>query len=80
MERNDQHGKLIRTDKDKQFQWLIKDELLERDAIALLDIAFTPDGYCGDHLHGNVGPDSEHELFFARNDLGREFFRRAEAR
>jgi len=74
MEGSDKYGKLIRTDKDKQFQWLIKDELLERQAIALLDIAFTPDGYCGDHLHGNVGPDSEYELFFARNDLRREFF------
>ncbi len=74
MERDSHHGKLIRTDKDKQFEWLIKDELLERDATALLGIAFTPDGYCPDHLHGNVGPDSEYELFFARNDLRREFF------
>lgn len=73
MEGSDRYGKLIRTDKDKQFQWLIKDELLERQAIALMDVAFTPDGYCGDHFHGNVGPDSEYELFFARNDLRREF-------
>ena len=74
MNDNDKHGKLVRTDKDKQFQWLITDELLEREAIALLRITFTPHGYCGEHLHGNVGQDSEYELLFARDDIRREFF------
>ena len=74
MEGSDKYGKLIRTDKDKQFQWLMKNEVLEKQAVSLLSIPFTPNGYCGDHLHGNVGPDSEYELFFARNDHRREFF------
>lgn len=74
MNDNHKHGNLVRTDKDKQFKWLIIDDLLEREAIALLSIAFCPHGYCQDHLHGNVGPDSEYELFFARDDIRREFF------
>lgn len=74
MNDNDEHGKLVRTDKDKQFQWLIMDDLLEREAVALLGIAFNPHGYCQDHLHGNVGTDAEYELLFARNDIRREFF------
>lgn len=69
MKDQDRYGRLIRTDKDKQFEWLINYELLERDAIALLDVSFTPDGFCGDHFPGNVGPDTEVELFFARNDI-----------
>lgn len=67
MESNDQCGKLIRTDKDKQFQWLITDEQLEREAIGVLDIAYTSDFYCGNHLHGYVTRDSEYELIFIRN-------------
>ncbi len=67
MHGSDSYGQLLCVDKDQQFEWLIKDELLERDAIATLDIGFTPDGYCN-HFHGNVDPDSEYELFFARND------------
>jgi hypothetical protein len=66
MSGSDSHGKLVRTDKDQQFQWLIKDSLLERQAISIIDLGlsawFYPDG---NHSHGNVGPDSEYELFFA---------------
>ena len=68
MKGSDEYGKLIRTDKDKQFQWIIKDELLQREAIYIIDIGLTPDGYSPGHIHGRVGPDSEYELFFARDE------------
>ena len=66
MEGSDEYGKLVRTDKDKQFQWLIKNELLEKEAVGILDVAYTSDFYCGEHLHGNIAPDSEYELIFIR--------------
>jgi hypothetical protein len=65
---SDSYGQLIRTDKDKQFQWLISPELLQRAAISLLSIAFTPPDLCGDHMHGDLAPDCEYELFFVRDD------------
>ena len=71
---SDKYSKLVRMDKDQQFEWLIKDDILQRQGLCLIDIAFTPHGFCGDHFHVYVGPDSEYELFFARNDLRREFF------
>ncbi len=63
---SDSYGEIIRTDKDKQFQWLIKDDLLREQAIELLDLAFTPRGYLPNHQHAEVGPDSDYELFFGR--------------
>jgi hypothetical protein len=45
---------------------LIKPELLEVEAIALMSVAFAPDGYSPNHLHGNLAPDSEYNLFFGR--------------
>lgn len=63
MEGDHEWGRLVRTDKDKQFQWLIEDELLEREAVETLRAAFQRG-----HVHGNVSPDSEYELFFATNE------------
>lgn len=65
MHGSDSHGKLVRVDKDQQFQWLIKDEILERQAINLIDLGlsswFYPDG---NHSHAYLGSDAEYELFF----------------
>jgi len=67
---SDSYYKLVRVDKDQQFEWLMKDDLLQRQAVNIIDLGlsawFYPDG---DDFHGNVGPDSEYELFFARNDV-----------
>ena len=65
MHGSDSHGKLVCVDNDQQFQWLIKDEILERQAISLIDLGlsiwFYPDG---NHSHAYLGPDAEYELFF----------------
>ena len=66
---SDSYGNLVRVDKDQQFEWLMKDDLLRREAVIIIELGlsawFDPDG---DHFHGNVGPDSEYELFFFRDD------------
>jgi len=65
MHGSDSYGKLVRVDKDQQFQWLVKDNVLERQAINIIDLGLSTWFYPnGNHLHGNVGPDSEYELFF----------------
>jgi len=46
----------------------IGDELLQREAISLLRVAFKPSDLCGDHTHGDLAPDCEYELFFVRDD------------
>ena len=62
---SDSHGRLIRVDKDQQFQWLIKGEVLERQAINLIDLGLTVWFYPeGNHSHAYLGPDAEYELFF----------------
>lgn len=63
---SDEYGQLVRTDQDKQFQWLINPDLLEREAINLMGVAFTPDHYLPDHYHANLSPASEYDLFFGR--------------
>ena len=63
------HGRLVRTDKAQQFQWLVHGELLRREATNIMDVGFCPDGYCCEHTHGNLGPDSDVELFIARTDM-----------
>lgn len=67
---NGSHGKLVRVDKDQQFQWLIKDESLQRQAVNIMHLGlsawFYPDG---DHFHLYRGPDSEYEFFFVRHDV-----------
>jgi len=69
MHGNDSYGKLVRVDKDQQFQWLIKDDLLERQAINIMGLGFSAYFYAEDHFHGNVGPDSEFELLFVRSGV-----------
>jgi hypothetical protein len=70
MHGSDLYGKLVRVDNDQQFEWLLSDELLQIETIGIIDIGlsvwFYPDG---DHFHGNVGPDSEYELYFERYDI-----------
>lgn len=69
MQGSDSHCELVRVDKNMQFEWLMRDDLLQREAVNIIDLGlsawFYPDG---NHLHGNVGPDSEYELFFFRDD------------
>ena len=65
MHGSDSYGKLVRVDKDQQFQWLVKDDVLERAAISILDTGYTPEEY-GPHAHGYIDPDSEYELFFCK--------------
>lgn len=65
MHGSDSHGKLIRVDKDQQFQWVIKDEVLERQAISLIDLGLSSWFYPeGNHGHAYLGPNAEYELFF----------------
>ena len=62
-------SKIIRVDKNLQYEWLIYDELLEQHAVAVTSIAFTPDGFSPDHYHVDVDDDSECEFIFIRNDI-----------
>ena len=66
---SDPQERLIRVDKDQQFEWLLTDDSLNKEAVYImrtgLSAWFYPDG---DHLHGSVGPDCEYELYFGRDD------------
>ncbi len=69
MEDSASHGTLVRIDKDQEFHWLLNDKTLQMEAIDVIDLGlsawFYPDG---NHFHGRVGPESEYELFFCRED------------
>ena len=62
-------AKLVRTDKDQQFQWLMDSQTLRIEAIGVIDLGlsawFYPDG---NDFHGSAGPESEYDLFFWRKD------------
>lgn len=62
-------SKIVRVDKDVQYEWRIYDELLQQNALGIISIAFIPDG-CGDHYHVIVDDDSECECIFIRTDIG----------
>lgn len=63
--------RLIRVDKDQQFEWLLTDDSLEKEAIHIMDTGLSAWFYpAGDHLHGRVGPNCEFELYFERSDVG----------
>jgi len=66
MDSDEQCGHLVRTDKDKQFQWFITDGQLQAEAVGILDIAYASELDCVNHLHGYVTRDSEYELIFIR--------------
>ncbi|UCE49583.1 MAG: hypothetical protein JSW47_05450 [Phycisphaerales bacterium] len=61
-------SKIIRVDKNVQYEWLIYDELLQQHALGIISIAFSPHG-CADHYHVTVDDDSECEFIFIRNDV-----------
>lgn len=69
LDNDEPHGRLIRTDKGQQFEWLVHEDLLEREAICIMRVGFCPDGYCGGHAHGNLGPNRDFELYIARADM-----------
>jgi len=69
LEPDEPHGQLVRTDKAQQFEWLVHEEILEREAICMMRIGFCPDGFCGDHMHGNLGLNPDIEFFIARTDM-----------
>jgi hypothetical protein len=69
LDTDEPHGRLIRTDKAQQFEWLVHEDILEHEAIGIMRVGFCPDGYCGGHAHGNLGPDPDVELFIARTDM-----------
>lgn len=59
------HERLIRVDKDQQFEWLLTDDSLQRQAVSIMNLGLSAWFYpSGDHTHGYVGPDCEFELFF----------------
>jgi hypothetical protein len=62
-------SRIVRVDKNLQYEWLIYDELLREEAIGVIDIAFTPDRCGGDHSHVYVDDDSECEFIFIRTDI-----------
>jgi hypothetical protein len=62
-------SRIVRVDKNIQYEWLIYNELLEQHAVEIIGIAFTPDGCTGDHYHVNVDDDSECEFIFIRTDI-----------
>ena len=61
-------GKIVRTDKHDQFQWQLSDERLEREALNILKVAFTEDGYTPDHYHAYLSPASDAELLIGRDN------------
>lgn len=62
-------GRIVRMDKAQQFQWLVHDELLRREATDIMDVAFCPDGYCCGHTHGDLQQDSDVDLYIERTDM-----------
>jgi hypothetical protein len=69
LDSDEPHGRLIRTDKAHQFEWLVHENLLELEAICIMRVGFCPDGYCCGHAHGNLGPNPDFELYIARTDM-----------
>jgi len=63
------HGQVVRTDKAQQFEWLVHEDLLEHEATGIMHVGFCPDGFCCGHKHGNLGPNSDVELYFDRTDM-----------
>jgi hypothetical protein len=61
-------GKIVRTDKHDQYQWLLSDERLEREAMGILKVAYTEDGYTPDHHHAYLSGQSEAELLVERDN------------
>ncbi len=61
--------RLIPVDKDQQFEWLLTDDSLQRQAVNIMNAGLSAWFYpAGDHLHCNVGPGCEFELYFERDD------------
>jgi hypothetical protein len=66
--KKEETGKIVRTDKHDQYQWLLSDDLLEREAMGILRVAFTEDGYTPDHYHAFLSEASEVGLLIERNN------------
>ena len=50
--------RLVRVDKDQQFEWLLTDDSLQKAAVYIMKTGLSAWFYSdGDHLHGDVGPD-----------------------
>jgi len=62
-------GRVVRVDKDQQFEWRVHQETLERMAIGLMCVAFYPYDEGGDHTHACRHADSDAELFFAATNM-----------
>ncbi|MHC4173411.1 MAG: hypothetical protein ACYTBX_14520 [Planctomycetota bacterium] len=60
------YGIIKRVDKAEQFHWLINSDLLQKEAIDILDVSYTPDGYSPDHIHGRLSSYSYAELLVYR--------------
>ena len=65
---DEETGNIVRTDKHDQYQWLLSDERLEREAMGILKVAFTEDGYTPDHYDAYLSTTSEAELLIERNN------------
>ena len=66
---DESYGRIVRVDKDKQFQWLVSDGLLTREGVGIMRVGFCPDGYCCGHMHGLIAHDSEVDLYVDRTDM-----------
>ena len=69
LDEDEASGRIVRMDKAQQFQWLVHDELLRRQATDIMGVAFCPNGYCCDHTHGHLQQDSDADLYIERTDM-----------
>lgn len=59
-------GRLERMDHGSQFRWLLSAEQLEREALNILAVAYTEDGYTPDHVHASLDDESDADLLIGR--------------
>ena len=56
-----------RTDKDRQFEWLVTEDRLQMGALSILDLAFAPDGYHPGYYDPSLTSGSDAQLVFRRS-------------
>ena len=63
-------SRLRRSDKGAQFEWLVSDVQLERIALGVMNVAFTPDGYLPEYYEPEIARESDAIVLFGRDRRG----------
>jgi hypothetical protein len=59
-------GRLVRMDHGSQYCWNTSAEHLEQEALNILAVAYTEDGYAPDHVHACLDDESDADILIVR--------------